>query len=128
MRNGRILTGRTSLDITLGSITVSTASFTMKAGREVIRHILSDGTEQLQFLPEGACELTVTGSALLADGDAGALLTALCGAMRSETAFAFTLAGCTFSDMRISACRLSAKPDAQTAEITLTLIGKEAGA
>ncbi len=109
--------------VTLGDVTLCAEEITLKTSCPVNRKTLADGSELLTVLPEQACTLTLSGRAVRTGHTAGTLASALHAAMHARTAFAFSLEGCSFTGMRITACDLLAKLRAQTADCTIVLVG-----
>ena len=109
--------------LTLGTVTVSAEQISLKTSCPVVRKRLADGTELLTVLPEQACTLTVSGRAVRTDGHAGTIVSALHALLHAQTAFSFSLEGCCFTNMRMTACELQAKLHAQTADCTIVLVG-----
>jgi len=124
MPSMNLITGAQTEHLQLGSVVIAAEQVRLKTACPVLRKRLADGSELLSVLPEQACTLTVSGRAIREDHAAGTLLSAFHTLMHTRMMYTFSLEGCSFVNMRLTACELHADCQAQTADCTLVLTGQ----
>ncbi len=109
------------LSLQLGALTLPVSDLQVQTEVPVLQKTLSDGSPHTELLGALPCRLTVTGKAI--QPESGILLSALQSALRAHRAFAFDLAGMSFTGMQIVSASCKLKDRSRIAEYTVSLIG-----